>query len=55
MTGGTGSAENGSGLFTYEADHTLSSPVHERTWTVVPGAWRLTVPLGGGTGQDRAD
>ena len=55
VTGGTGSAENGSGLFTYEADHTLSSPVHERTWTVVPGAWRLTVPLGGGTGQDRAD
>ena len=32
------------GLFTYEADHTLSGPVRERTWTVEPGAWRLTVP-----------
>ena len=32
------------GLFTYEADHALSGPVRERTWTVEPGAWRLTVP-----------
>ncbi|QMU74354.1 diacylglycerol kinase [Streptacidiphilus sp. P02-A3a] len=32
------------GLFTYEADHTISGPVRERTWTVEPGAWRLTVP-----------
>jgi len=32
------------GLFTYEADHALGGPVHERTWTVEPGAWRLTVP-----------
>ena len=32
------------GMFTYEADHALSGPVHERTWTVEPGAWRLTVP-----------
>jgi hypothetical protein len=32
------------GLFTYEADHAVSGPVHERTWTVEPGAWRLTVP-----------
>jgi hypothetical protein len=32
------------GLFTYEADHALSGPVRERTWTVAPGAWRLTVP-----------
>ncbi len=55
VTGGTGSADNGSGLFTYEADHTLSSPVHERTWTVVPGAWRLIVPLDGGSGRNRAD
>ena len=55
VTGGTGSTGNGSALFTYEADHTLSSPVHERTWTVVPGAWRLTVPLGTGTGPLRTD
>ena len=32
------------GLFTYEADHALSGPVRGRTWTVEPGAWRLTVP-----------
>ncbi|WP_225447612.1 hypothetical protein [Streptacidiphilus sp. PB12-B1b] len=32
------------GLFTYEADHAVSGPVRERTWTVAPGAWRLTVP-----------
>ncbi|MEZ0092618.1 diacylglycerol kinase family protein [Streptacidiphilus sp. EB129] len=30
--------------FTYEADHTVSAPVQQRTWTVEPGAWRLTVP-----------
>ncbi len=32
------------GMFTYEADHRPGGPVHERTWTVEPGAWRLTVP-----------
>ncbi|MEY9849434.1 hypothetical protein ABH940_006540 [Streptacidiphilus sp. BW17] len=33
------------GLFTYEADHALSPPVHERTWTVEPSAWTLRVPV----------
>ena len=32
------------GPFTYEADDALSGPVQQRTWTVEPGAWRLTVP-----------
>ncbi|MEY9967633.1 hypothetical protein ABIA33_005706 [Streptacidiphilus sp. MAP12-16] len=32
------------GPFTYEADDDLSGPVEQRTWTVEPGAWRLTVP-----------
>ncbi|WP_243639517.1 diacylglycerol kinase family protein [Streptacidiphilus pinicola] len=34
----------GGSLFTYEADHTLSAPVRERTWTVEPAAWSLRVP-----------
>ncbi|WP_063774088.1 diacylglycerol kinase family protein [Streptacidiphilus rugosus] len=34
----------GGRLFTYEADHALSAPVHERTWTVEPSAWSLRVP-----------
>ena len=34
-------------LFTYEADHTLSPPVRERTWTVEPSAWSLRVPRRG--------
>jgi hypothetical protein len=33
------------GLFTYEADHALSAPVRERTWTVEPSAWSLRVPV----------
>jgi hypothetical protein len=35
----------GGSLFTYEADHALSAPVRERTWTVEPSAWSLRVPL----------
>ncbi|MEY9871074.1 hypothetical protein ABH931_000528 [Streptacidiphilus sp. MAP12-33] len=34
----------GGSLFTYEADHALSAPVRERTWTVEPSAWSLRVP-----------
>ncbi|MEZ0067869.1 hypothetical protein ABIA32_003885 [Streptacidiphilus sp. MAP12-20] len=34
----------GGRLFTYEADHELSAPVRERTWTVEPSAWSLRVP-----------
>jgi hypothetical protein len=30
--------------FTYEADDTHVGPVHQRTWTVEPAAWYLTVP-----------
>lgn len=30
--------------FTYEADDTPVGPVHQRTWTVEPAAWHLTVP-----------
>ena len=30
--------------FTYEADDTPIGPVHQRTWTVEPAAWHLTVP-----------
>lgn len=32
------------GNFSYAADAELTGPVHTRTWTVKPGAWRLTVP-----------
>ncbi|WP_042371647.1 hypothetical protein [Streptacidiphilus neutrinimicus] len=34
----------GGSVFTYEADHALSAPVRERTWTVEPSAWSLRVP-----------
>ncbi|MEU3466168.1 diacylglycerol kinase [Streptomyces sp. NPDC006733] len=30
--------------FRYRADSALAGPVRTRTWTVQPGAWRLTVP-----------
>lgn len=30
--------------FSYAADAELTGPVRTRTWTVQPGAWRLTVP-----------
>ncbi|GGO85032.1 diacylglycerol kinase [Wenjunlia tyrosinilytica] len=30
--------------FSYAADAELTGPVRKRTWTVQPGAWRLTVP-----------
>ncbi|MFC1418446.1 hypothetical protein [Streptacidiphilus cavernicola] len=38
VTGGLGAD------FSYEADDTPGGPVHQRTWTVVPAAWQLTVP-----------
>jgi hypothetical protein len=31
--------------FSYAADAELTGPVRTRTWTVLPGAWRLKVPL----------
>jgi hypothetical protein len=31
--------------FSYEADSELSGPVRCRTWTVLPGAWQLSVPI----------
>ena len=30
--------------FTYEADDAPGGPVHQRTWTIEPAAWHLTVP-----------
>jgi hypothetical protein len=30
--------------FTYEADAAMAGPVQQRTWTVQPAVWRLTVP-----------
>jgi hypothetical protein len=30
--------------FSYEADREPAGPVRSRTWTVLPAAWRLTVP-----------
>jgi hypothetical protein len=30
--------------FRYRADSAITGPVRSRTWTVVPSAWRLTVP-----------
>lgn len=30
--------------FSYVADSEVTGPVRSRTWTVLPGAWRLTVP-----------
>jgi hypothetical protein len=34
--------------FSYAADAELTGPVRTRTWTVLPGAWRLKVPLPSG-------
>ncbi|POX45147.1 diacylglycerol kinase [Streptomyces sp. Ru71] len=33
--------------FRYRADATVSGPVRRRTWTVLQGAWALTVPAAG--------
>jgi hypothetical protein len=33
--------------FTYAADGRLTGPVSSRTWTVLPAAWRLTIPTAG--------
>ncbi|MFD7257848.1 diacylglycerol kinase [Streptomyces sp. NPDC059874] len=30
--------------FRYRADHTVTGPVRRRTWTLLPGAWGLTLP-----------
>ncbi len=30
--------------FRYRADNVLAGPVRRRTWTAVPGGWRLTLP-----------
>lgn len=38
VTGGPASS------FSYEADSAVVGPVQQRTWTVEPSAWRLTVP-----------
>ncbi|MCZ4123956.1 diacylglycerol kinase family protein [Streptomyces sp. H39-S7] len=40
--------------FRYRADSAVAGPVRTRTWTVQPGAWRLTVPRVGGGGPGGA-
>ncbi|MFI6702820.1 diacylglycerol kinase family protein [Streptomyces sp. NPDC050509] len=36
--------------FRYRADARVAGPVRTRTWTLRPGAWGLTLPLGTGNG-----